>query len=68
MNKRWIALLGWLLFCATLAAPAQNLDAVLTSMDHAAASFHLETRQNRNHFAIGVDYRRRDILAGTICG
>lgn len=40
MNKRPIALLGWLLFCATLAAPAQNLDAVLTSMDHAAASFH----------------------------
>ncbi len=40
MNKRWIALLGWILFCATLAAPAQNLDAVLTSMDRAAASFH----------------------------
>jgi len=40
MNKRWFALLGCLLFCASLAAPAQNLDAVLTSMDRAAASFH----------------------------
>ena len=40
MNKRWITLLGWLLFCATLAAPAQNLDVVLTSMDRAAAGFH----------------------------
>src|SRR5271165_2674489 len=40
MNKRWIALFGWLVFCATLAAPAQDLDAVLTSMDRAAADFH----------------------------
>ncbi len=40
MNNRLIALLGWLLFCATLAAPAQNLDAVLSSMDRAAANFH----------------------------
>ncbi len=40
MNQRSIALLGWLLFCATLAAPAQNLDAVLTAMDRAAANFH----------------------------
>jgi outer membrane lipoprotein-sorting protein len=39
MNKRLIALLGCLVFCATLAA-AQNLDSVLTSMDRAAANFH----------------------------
>jgi outer membrane lipoprotein-sorting protein len=39
MNKQRIALLG-LLFCGTLAASAQNLDAVLTSMDRAAATFH----------------------------
>lgn len=40
MNNRRIALLGWFLVCATLAAGAQNLDAVLTAMDREAANFH----------------------------
>ena len=39
MKKRCIALLAFL-FLAALAASAQNLDSVLTAMDHAAASFH----------------------------
>jgi len=33
-------MVGWLLFCSIIAAHAQNLDAVLNSMDQAAASFH----------------------------
>jgi outer membrane lipoprotein-sorting protein len=40
MNQRRIALLGCFLICAALAACAQNLDSVLTSMDRAAANFH----------------------------
>lgn len=39
MKKRCIALLAFL-FLATLAASAQSLDSVLTSMDRAAANFH----------------------------
>jgi len=39
MNKRLFALLGWLFFCAVLAAPSQNLDAVFNSMDRQAANF-----------------------------
>jgi outer membrane lipoprotein-sorting protein len=40
MKTQSMVLVGWFLFCATLAAPAQNLDTVLTSMDRAAANFH----------------------------
>jgi outer membrane lipoprotein-sorting protein len=40
MTNRLTALIAWLLFCTGLAAQGQNLDAVLTSMDRAAASFH----------------------------
>ena len=40
MKKQRIALLGLIFFSAALAASAQNLDSVLTSMDRAAASFH----------------------------
>ncbi len=40
MNNRRIALLGWFLVCAALAAAAQDLDAVLTAMDREAANFH----------------------------
>lgn len=39
MKKRMIAVVGWLAFCA-VAANAQDLETVLTSMDKAAASFH----------------------------
>jgi outer membrane lipoprotein-sorting protein len=41
-SKLVIAVLGWLVFCAAAAAAAQaqDLEAVLTSMDHAAANFH----------------------------
>jgi outer membrane lipoprotein-sorting protein len=40
MKKQRIALLAGILFCAALTASAQNLDAVLSSMDRAAAGFH----------------------------
>jgi outer membrane lipoprotein-sorting protein len=40
MKIRLFALSAWLLLWAGLAASAQNLDAVLTSMDKQAASFH----------------------------
>ena len=40
MKLRTIAIAGWLLFCAVAAMQAQNLDAVLDSMDQAATSFH----------------------------
>jgi outer membrane lipoprotein-sorting protein len=39
MRQRTIAIVGWLLLCAVTAMHAQNLDAVLSSMDQAAASF-----------------------------
>jgi len=39
MNKQRIALIGCFLLGAILAAPAQNLDAVLSAMDHQAANF-----------------------------
>ena len=40
MKQRTIAIVGWLLFCAITVVHAQNLDAVLNSMDQAAAGFH----------------------------
>jgi len=39
MHTRSLALLGWLLVGAALAATAQDLDAVLTAMDRQAANF-----------------------------
>lgn len=38
--KRILTLAGWLLLCAVAAARAQNLNAVLDSMDRQAANFH----------------------------
>ena len=40
MKKQYIALLSCFILAATLAACAQNLEAVLASMDRAAANFH----------------------------
>ncbi len=39
MNKRTLALLGWLCFCALSIAQAQDLEPVLNSMDRFAANF-----------------------------
>ena len=40
MKQRTIAIVGWLLLSAVTAIHAQDLDAVLNSMDQAAANFH----------------------------
>ena len=40
MKNAIIALAGWLILCSAAVAQAQNLDAVLSSMDQAAANFH----------------------------
>ena len=40
MKKVIIALVGWLVLLGAVASSAQNLDAVLNSMDQAAANFH----------------------------
>ena len=34
---------------------------------HAAAGFDLETRQHRDDFLVGFDYRDGNILSGAIC-
>jgi outer membrane lipoprotein-sorting protein len=39
MKNAIIAVVGWILVCSAAAAKAQNLEAVLTSMDKAAAGF-----------------------------
>ncbi len=39
MKARTIAIVGWLVLCAAAAAQAQNLEAILNSMDQAAAKF-----------------------------
>ncbi len=40
MKNAIIAVVGWILVCSAAAAQAQNLEAVLNSMDKAAAGFH----------------------------
>lgn len=40
MKNKLVVVLGFLVFCGVAAAQAQNLEAVLGSMDRAAASFH----------------------------
>jgi outer membrane lipoprotein-sorting protein len=56
---------GWLLFCALTAAHAQNLEAVLNSMDQAAAGFH-----NAQADFVADQYQKvvddHDIQKGTI--
>jgi outer membrane lipoprotein-sorting protein len=39
MKRAIIAVAGWIIFCGSAMAQAQNLEAVLNSMDQAAASF-----------------------------
>jgi outer membrane lipoprotein-sorting protein len=65
MRQRTIAIVGWLLFCALTAAHAQNLEAVLNSMDKAAAGF-----QNAQSDFVADQYQKvvddHDIQKGTI--
>jgi outer membrane lipoprotein-sorting protein len=65
MRQRTIAIVGWLLVCAATAVHAQNLDAVLSSMDKAAADFH-----NAQANFVADQYQKvvddHDIQKGTI--
>ena len=65
MKQRTIAIVGWLLFCAVAAMHAQDLDAVLNSMDQAAANFH-----NAQADFVADQYQKvvddHDIQKGTI--
>jgi outer membrane lipoprotein-sorting protein len=65
MKQRTIAIAGWLIFCAVTAVHAQNLDAVLNSMDQAAAGFH-----NAQADFVADQYQKvvddHDIQKGTI--
>ena len=65
MKQRTIAIVGWLLFCAVTAMHAQDLDAVLNSMDQAAANFH-----NAQADFVADQYQKvvddHDIQKGTI--
>ncbi len=40
MKNTLLAIIGWLFFCSVAVAHGQNLEAVLSSMDQAAAGFH----------------------------
>ena len=67
MNKRLMALIGWLLLflCAVPFVRAQNLDAVLSSMDRQAASFHtVECDFNADMYQKVVD--EHDFQKGTM--
>jgi outer membrane lipoprotein-sorting protein len=65
MKQRTIAIVGWLLLSAVTAIHAQDLDAVLNSMDQAAANFH-----NAQADFVADQYQKvvddHDIQKGTI--
>ena len=65
MKTRTIAIVGWLILCAAAVAQAQNLDAILSSMDQAAAKFRsAQADFTADQYQKVVD--DHDLQAGTI--
>ncbi len=65
MKARTIAIVGWLVLCAAAAAQAQNLEAILNSMDQAAAKFRsAQADFSADQYQKVVD--DHDIQSGTI--